>query len=68
MYYLIDLYAGRIEATFDTKEELVQYLKEQEEKGSLGGQARYTIFEGQELSTLPFWRKAFGQSILEERR
>ena len=63
MYYFVDLYEGNTEATFDTAEELVAHLKEQEREGNLGGEARYAIFKGQELSTAPFWEEAFGKSI-----
>jgi len=63
MYHLVDLYEGNTEATFDTTAELVGYIKEQEVAGNLGGERRYAIFKGQELSTIPFWEKAFGESV-----
>jgi len=65
MYHLVDLYDGRTTAIFDTKEELIAYLKE-EGTGNLGGEGRYTIFKGQELSTIPFWEKAFGKSVFSQ--
>ena len=68
MYHLVDLYDGNTEATFDTTDELVAYLKEEDERGNLGGEGRYAIFKGQEISTIPFWEKALGKSVLAIKR
>ncbi len=68
MYHLVDLYDGNTRATFDTTAELVAYLKEEDERGNLGGEGRYTIFKGQELSTVSFWEKALGKSVFAIKR
>ena len=58
---LVDLYEGKVQRSFDNADQLVTYLKERNEAGTLRGEAAYNLFWGNQLSTNRFWKSAFSK-------
>lgn len=48
--YLINLYEGNVESSFDSAEELKAYLKRKRDNGTLMGRGAYTVAMGRMLS------------------
>lgn len=57
-YFLFNSYKGRTEHVAETKEELINYIREKNNKADLMGEGAYDIFYGRHLSTAPFWYAA----------
>lgn len=57
--YLVNMYDGQVQNSFDNADELVAYLKRKNEAGSLMGEPAFEIFWGRHLSTDGFWKSAF---------
>ena len=59
--YLVNLYEGCVQNSFDDADQLVAYLREKTKTGSLMGEAAFAVFFGRHLSTTRFWESAFGE-------
>ena len=55
-FYLVNLYDGRLEHVSDTRDQLVDYLREKHDAGTLMAEVAYSIFQGKQLSTSEFWK------------
>jgi hypothetical protein len=57
-YFLHNSYEDRT-VPFDTREELIEYLKIMNSNGTLMGETVFHIFIGRHLATESFWEEAF---------
>ena len=57
--YLVNLYDGQVQRSFDDADHLVAYLREKNKAGTLNGEGAFAVFWGQQLSTGRFWKSAF---------
>ncbi len=57
--YLVNYCDGGVQESFDNADQLIDYLKRENESGTLMGEAAFGVFFGQHPSIRSYWKAAF---------
>ena len=57
--FLVNLYDGEVQNSFDDMDQLVAYLRRKDKSGNVMDETAFAIFWGRHISTASIWKSAF---------